>query len=102
MRRERLRLSLPAVAAIGSSCRQRLRIVVPRRPEDRQGAADVRGAANPGSSLAAHVPADSGITVVRTGVRIPRMNAAMNAGAERSGENSSTALIWNQHNLLQH
>jgi len=39
----------------------------------------------------ATVPADSGIAVVRTGVRIPRMNAVMERWVRTVRENSSTA-----------
>jgi transposase InsO family protein len=48
------------------------------------------------------VLADAGITVVRTGVRMPRMNAIMERWVQSCRrELLDRTLIWNQHHLLR-
>jgi hypothetical protein len=48
------------------------------------------------------VPAGAGTTTVRTGVRMPRMNALMQRGVRSCRyELPGRTLIWNQHHLLR-
>jgi putative transposase len=52
-------------------------------------------------ALSDTVPADSGITVVRSGVQVPRMNAIMERWVRTCRrELLDRALIWNQRHLL--
>ena len=52
--------------------------------------------------LSGAVPADAGIKVVRTGVRMPQMNALMERWVQACRrELPGRTLIWNQHHLLR-